>query len=70
MTEMAEYVSKIYGKKMENIKEEIDNMNLYEDLPIEEEFPEPPSKETKPAKSEKVFQPTLIQNEIADVNME
>ncbi|KAL5274552.1 AQR family protein [Megaselia abdita] len=71
MMEMAEFVSNIYGKKMENIKEEINNMNkLYENLPLEEPVNEPESKEIKPTKSQMVFQPTLIQNEIPDVDMD
>lgn len=71
MMEMAEYVSKIYGQKMENIKVEMDNMKkLYDNLPIEEPLNEPLPKEAKTTKSEKVFQPTMIQNEIPDVDLE
>lgn len=71
MMEMAEYVSKIYGSKMQNIKEEINNLKkIYEDLPVEEEPLNEPPKEIEKKKKEKVFQSTLIQNEIPDADNE
>lgn len=64
--EMAEYVSNMYGNKMENIKEEMDSLKqIYENLPIEESLNEQP-KETIPTKIVKVFTPTAIHNEVPD----
>lgn len=68
MMEMAEYVSKIYGSKMENIKDNL--QKIYENLPIEEEPLNESPKEIAPTKKEKVFQSTLIQNEIPDADFE
>lgn len=70
MTEMAEYVSKIYLKKMETIKEEMENwQKIYENLPKEEpaKEDEPEEPTAKKTKEDKTFKPTLIQNEVPDV---
>lgn len=70
MMEMSEYVSLMYERKLDNMKEEMNNYNkLYENLPIDKPLNET-GKEKKASKKEDVFQPTLIHNEISEADYE